>query len=40
MRRPSPGGMKSAIRAQAVPPTATDPTIAKATRQASDGMPI
>ena len=40
MRCPSSGGMNSAIRAQAVPPTATAPTTAKATRQASDGMPI
>jgi hypothetical protein len=39
-RRPSTGGTKSAIRAQAVPPTATAPITAKATRQASDGMPI
>ncbi len=40
MRRPSSGGTNSAIRAQAVPPTATAPITAKATRQASDGMPI
>jgi hypothetical protein len=40
MRRPSSGGMNSANRAQAVPPTATAPITAKATRQASDGMPI
>ncbi len=39
MRRSS-GGTNSAIRAQAVPPTATAPTTAKATRHASDGMPI
>ena len=40
MRRPSSGGMNSAIRAQAVPPTATAPISAKVTRQPSDGMPI
>ena len=40
MRRPSSGGTNSAIRAQAVPPTATAPIAAKVTRQPSDGMPI
>ena len=40
MRRPSSGGTNSAIRAQAVQPTATAPLTAKVTRQPSDGMPI
>jgi hypothetical protein len=40
MRCPSSGGTNSAIRAQAVPPTAIAPMTAKVTRQASDGMPI
>ncbi len=40
MRRSSSGGTNSAIRAQAVPPIAIAPITAKATRQASDGMPI
>ena len=34
------GGTNSDMRAQAVPPTRTAPTIAKASRQPSDGMPI
>ena len=38
-RRSIYGGTNSDMRAQAVPPTRTAPTIAKASRQASDGMP-
>ena len=39
-RRSTCGGTNSDMRAQAVPPTRTAPTIAKASRQPSDGMPI
>ena len=39
-RRSTYGGTNSDIRAQAVPPTRTAPTIAKASRQPSDGTPI
>lgn len=34
------GGTKSVIRAQAAPPTRIAPTIAKASRQTSDGKPM
>ena len=39
-RRSTYGGTSSDMRAQAVPPTRTAPTIAKASRQPSDGTPI
>ena len=39
-RRSTCGGTNSDMRAQAVPPTRTAPTIAKASRQPSDGTPI
>ena len=39
-RRSTCGGTTSDMRAQAVPPTKTAPTIAKASRQPSDGTPI
>lgn len=39
-RRSTYGGTNSDMRAQAVPPTRTAPTIAKASRQNSDGTPI
>ena len=39
-RRSTYGGTNSDMRAQAVPPTRTAPTIAKASRQPSDGTPI
>jgi hypothetical protein len=39
-RRATGGGSNSDMRAQAVPPTRTAPTIAKAPRQPSDGTPI
>ncbi len=39
-RRSTRGGTNSDMRAQAVPPTRTAPTIAKASRQPSDGTPI
>src|SRR5208337_2058324 len=39
-RRQTCGGTNSDMRAHAVPPTRTAPTIAKASRQPSDGTPI
>ena len=39
-RRSTCGGTNSDMRAHAVPPTRTAPTIAKASRQPSDGTPI
>ena len=39
-RRSVRGGTNSVMRAQAVPPTRTAPTTAKASRQPSDGTPI